>query len=119
MPEGSLVASSTLKIAVVVVGIVSLSIGGAWAAGIIGAPSVAGVDNAFGDVNESTTTIESELLINNPNPFGLRFGGLTVDYAVEMNGIRMATGGREGLLVCNNAVFPALTVDLLVGGSQV
>ena len=100
-----------LKVAAAVVGLLTLSVGGAWAAGIIGAPSVAGVDNAFGPVNESTTTIESELTINNPNPFGVRLGGLTVDYAVEMNGVRMATGGREGLGVeaNGNTTIPLTT----------
>ena len=94
---GKLAAGSTLKIAAAVFGVLTVSVGGAWAVGIIGAPSVVGVDNGFGPVNESTTTIESEIVVNNPNPFGVRLGGLTIDYAVEMNGVRMATGGREGL----------------------
>jgi hypothetical protein len=53
--------------------------------------------NEFSDVNESTTVIESDVIINNPNPFGVRLAGLAIDYAVEMNGVRMATGGREGV----------------------
>ena len=112
MLGGKLVAASTLKAAVAVLGVVSITIGGAWAAGIIGAPSVVGVDNAFGPVNESTTTIESEIVVNNPNPFGVRLGGLSVDYAVEMNGIRMATGGREGLGVnaSSNTTIPVTTL---------
>ena len=112
MLGGKIVAASTLKAAVAVLGVVSLSIGGAWAVGIIGAPSVVGVDNAFGPVNESTTTIESELVVNNPNPFGLRLGGLSVDYSVEMNGVRMATGGREGLGVnaSDNTTIPVTTL---------
>jgi LEA14-like dessication related protein len=62
-------------------------------------------------VNESTTTIESEIVVDNPNPFGLRLGGLTIDYAVEMNGVRMATGGREGLGVnaSGNSSIPLTT----------
>ena len=111
MLGGKLVAASTLKAVVAVLGLVTLSVGGAWAAGVIGAPSVAGVDNAFGPVNESTTTIESEIVVNNPNPFGVSLGGLTIDYAVEMNGVRMATGGREGLGVnaSGNSSIPLST----------
>lgn len=112
MLGGKLVAASTLKAAVAVLGVVSFSVGGAWAVGIIGAPSVVGVDNAFGPVNESTTTIESELVVNNPNPFGVRLGGLSVDYSVEMNGVRMATGGREGIGVnaSGNTTIPVTTL---------
>ncbi len=97
MLGGKLAGMSTLKVVAAVFGVVTLSIGGAWTAGIIGAPSVAGVENRFGDVNETTTVIESDVIINNPNPVSLRLAGLAIDYAVEMNGIRMATGGREGV----------------------
>jgi LEA14-like dessication related protein len=60
-------------------------------------PSVTGVDNRFGDVNETATVVESDLGVRNPNPIGASLGGLTVDYAVDMNGIRMATGVRSGV----------------------
>ena len=62
-------------------------------------PSVAGVDNRFGAVNGTTTTIESDLRVRNPTPIGATLGGLTVDYAIDMNGIRMATGTKGGLSV--------------------
>ena len=62
-------------------------------------PSVAGVDNRFGAVDETTTTIESDLQVRNPNPVGATLGGLTVDYAIDMNGIRMATGTKGGLSI--------------------
>jgi LEA14-like dessication related protein len=62
-------------------------------------PSVAGVDNRFGAVNETATVIESDLQVRNPNPVGATLGGLTVDYAIDMNGIRMATGTKGGLSV--------------------
>jgi len=111
MLGGKIAAATALKAAVAVLGVVSLSIGGAWATGVIGAPSVVGVDNAFGPVNESTTAIESEIMVNNPNPFGVRLGGLTIDYSVEMNGVRMATGGREGVGVnaSGNSTIPVTT----------
>ena len=112
MLGGKLAAGSTLKLAAAVLGVLSLSIGGAWAVGIVGAPSVVGVDNAFGPMNESTTAIDSEIVVDNPNPFGVRLGGLTIDYAVEMNGVRMATGGREGIGVnaSGNTSIPLTTL---------
>jgi LEA14-like dessication related protein len=111
MLGGKLVAASKLKILIIVVGVVTLSIGGAWTAGLIGAPSVAGVENRFGDVNGTTTTIESEVNVHNPNPVSLRVAGLTIDYAVEMNGIRMATGGRDGVKIeqQGNSTIPLTT----------
>ncbi len=41
----------------------------------------------------------------------MRLGGLTIDYAVEMNDVRMATGGREGLGVnaSGNTSIPLTT----------
>lgn len=65
--------------------------------GIFGVPSVEGVDNQFGDVNESTTVIETGLRVHNPNPFGLKLGGSAVEYSVAMNDIRMAEGTYEDL----------------------
>jgi len=62
-------------------------------------PSIAGVDNRFGAVNETATVVESDLQVRNPNPVGATLGGLTVDYAIDMNGIRMATGTKRGLSI--------------------
>lgn len=46
-------------------------LGGAGVAtGVLGAPSVTGVDNRFAGVNNTTTTIESDLQVRNPNPLG-------------------------------------------------
>jgi LEA14-like dessication related protein len=69
----------------------------AGAAVLFAQPSVSGVDNRFGDVNETTTVVESDLQIRNPNPVGASLGGLTVDYAIDMNGIRMARGTKTGV----------------------
>ena len=48
MLGGNLAGASTIKVVAAVLGIVTLSVGGAWTAGIIGAPAVAGVENRFG-----------------------------------------------------------------------
>lgn len=62
-------------------------------------PSVTGVDNRFGAVNETATVVESDLTVQNPTPVGATLGGLTVDYAIDLNGIRMATGTKRGVSV--------------------
>jgi len=67
------------------------------AAGVVGTPSVVGVENRFAGVNGQTTTIESDLTIRNPNPIGVRLGNTNVNYTVFMNDVSMATGGREGV----------------------
>lgn len=100
MALGRIVAillGSKLRIAAVALGLL-VTVGAAGAAtGILGAPSVAGVENRFGDVNETTTNVESDLVVNNPNPVGVQLGGMSIDYAVEMNDITMATGTKEGV----------------------
>lgn len=72
-------------------------IAAAYVTGLLGAPSVAGVENRFGDVTDTTTTIETDLVVNNPNPIGIQLGGMSVNYTVNMNGIAMANGTKEGL----------------------
>lgn len=128
---GPLDAVTVLKLVGALVGVVVLAVGGAWAAGIVGTPAVDGVNNAFGDVNESTTVIRSELLVSNPNPIEVQLGGLTADYAIEMNGIRMAEGHKEGLDVAgrgttavplrtemNNSKLPAWWVSHVRNGER-
>ncbi|WP_144901569.1 LEA type 2 family protein [Halobellus captivus] len=86
----------TVVAAVVVVGLLG---GGAFAAGVVGVPSVAGVENSFGPVNETTTVIETNLTVSNPNPIGASLGGLTVDYDVLMNDVSLASGSKAGVSV--------------------
>lgn len=71
----------------------------AFAVGVIGVPSLSGVDNQFGDVNETNTVIYTDLHVNNPNPVGVQLGGLSINYSVAMNGVDIANGQREGVAV--------------------
>lgn len=66
--------------------------GGLVAIGVLGAPAVEGLENTFGDVDEETTVIESDLIITNPNPFGMSAEELAINYSVNMNDVHMATG---------------------------
>ncbi|GGM73259.1 LEA14-like dessication related protein [Halarchaeum rubridurum] len=86
---------SVLVALVAVVGVT----GGAVALGWVGAPSVAATQNSFGDVNETTTTVDTSLTVHNPNPLSVRLGGVSVDYTVSMNDIGLARGEKRGVAV--------------------
>ncbi|WP_226021265.1 LEA type 2 family protein [Halomicrobium salinisoli] len=93
---------------VVIVG----AVGAGFALGALGAPSVTGIHNQFGDVNESTTVIESELGINNPNPIGVSVGDVGVDYTVRMNDVPMANGSKEGVSIGTGNSSVSLTTRM-------
>lgn len=98
------------KLKIVAVSLVSLvaTVGIAAGLGLIGVPGVADIDNEFGDVTESTTVIETDLIIHNPNPVGISLGDAQVEYTVSMNDVDLATGEREGISVGSGNT----TVDL-------
>ncbi|WP_313694680.1 LEA type 2 family protein [Halorarum halobium] len=102
-------AATAKAIAAVLVVLVG-SVGGAFALGLVGAPSVVGVENRFGAVTESTSQIETELTVHNPNPVGVQLGGMTIDYSVRMNEVLMAQGTKEGVAVeTGNSTLPFRT----------
>lgn len=72
---------------------------GAFALGLVGAPSVVGAENRFGPVTDEETHILTDLKVNNPNPIGIQLGGTTVTYTVMMNDVAMASGNKDGLAV--------------------
>jgi len=69
----------------------------AFLLGFVGIPQVERIDNEFGAVNNSTTEIRTGITVNNPNVIGISLGGVTIDYVVDMNGVRMATGQKNGV----------------------
>ena len=108
----STLTGSKLRIVLVGLLVVAGAVGGAFAVGILGVPSVAAVDNTFGEVTNETTEIRTDLVVSNPNPVGVGFDGVSVNYTVSMNDIQMARGGREGVSVgTGNSTIP-LETDL-------
>lgn len=93
----ALALGSTLRTAVTVVLALALVTGGAFALGWLGVPSVVATENVFGGVNETTTTVDTAVTVHNPNPVGVRFGGVRVNYTVSMNDIAMAHGRTAGV----------------------
>ncbi|WP_058366818.1 LEA type 2 family protein [Haloparvum sedimenti] len=112
MVLGRITSLGTGKLVVLALLGVGVTIGGAFAVGVIGAPSVVGVDNGFGDVTEGTTEIETNLTVNNPNPLGVRLGGLTIDYEVLLNDVSMAQGVREGVPLESGNSTVAFTTEM-------
>lgn len=64
----------------------------AVAAGLLGVPAVQDFQNEFTGVDDSTTTIGSTIEVDNPNPIGAGFLGVSAEYAISMNDVRMAEG---------------------------
>lgn len=93
----SLLFGGKLKVLAAVLGVLAVSVGGAFTVGVVGVPSVDDVENRFGNVTDSTTTIHTDLHVSNPNPIGVNLGGTTAEYTVEMNGIEMAHGKKESI----------------------
>ncbi len=83
---------------VALVGLVLL-VGLGFVLGVFGVPTVESVENRFVAVNDSTTTINSTVGVHNPNPVGITLGNLGISYAIDMNDLTMATGGREGVAI--------------------
>jgi LEA14-like dessication related protein len=95
----SILFGGRLRVALVALLVVAGGVGGAFAMGILGVPSVDRVDNQFAGVNETTTAIETDLVVSNPNPLSTNLSGVSVDYAVEMNGLKMANGEKDGVSI--------------------
>lgn len=87
--------------------------GVAVAAGVVGVPSVVEFQNEFSDVNESTTVIGSEIAVSNPNPVGAGFLGVSGEYEIAMNDVRMANGstGDVAMPPGNSTVDLATKLD--------
>ena len=102
MKPGSIVSALVAtKLRIVLVGllILGVTVGGAFAVGMLGVPTVAAIDNTFGDVTDEETTVETDLVISNPNPVGVGTDDVSVNYTISMNSIEMAHGEREGVAV--------------------
>ncbi len=96
---GSLTIRSVAKYAGIAVLVLGVLVGAGFLLGFVGVPSVEAVENRFDSVNDSTTTIDTKLVVNNPNPIGVSLGDTSVDYTVFMNDVPMANGSKHGLSI--------------------
>ncbi len=81
-----------------VVALIALLVAGV-ALGLLGAPTVETFENRFASVNNSTTMVDSTLVVDNPNPIGVSLGSLGINYTILMNDVRMASGDKQGLSI--------------------
>lgn len=81
--------AGTLRIAGALLLAALVALAGAYAAGVVGVPSVEAVDAEFGDVNETHTEVHAAVAVENPNPIG---ADVSARYAVAMNDVEVAAG---------------------------
>lgn len=88
--------SRTIIIALVVLaGIAGL----AYATGAIQKPETGLEDKGDWNVQEQQIKVKSTAYIYNPNPLGLNLSTLKATYTINMNGVQLAQGQKEGLYV--------------------
>jgi LEA14-like dessication related protein len=109
-PLGRIRAFGRPKTLALVAVILAGSVGGAFALGVVGTPAVESAENRFTGVSTETTTVETALVVNNPNPIGVQLGDVGIDYTVFMNDVAMAEGSKDGLsLGRGNSTVPFTT----------
>lgn len=92
------------------VAVILVVLGGLAVAGVLGAPAIDRIDNTFGDVSEDETDIESDIVIDNPNPIGIGLGDASINYSIAMNDVHMAAGQVAGIDIgSGQSTIPAIT----------
>lgn len=90
--------------------IVLVLAGGALLVGVLDRPTVAASESRFAGVNASTTLVETDLRVQNPNPIGVSLDDATVNHTIAMNGLVMGTGTKRGLdIKAGNATVALVT----------
>ncbi|MFB6120648.1 MAG: LEA type 2 family protein [Halobacteriaceae archaeon] len=113
----SALLGSKLRIAGTVLLVLAVGVAAAYFGGVIGVPQVESMENSFGTVNESTTVIETNVTVNNPNPIGISLGGVSLNYTVDMNEVRMASGDKTGISIGTGN--STVTLTTLMDNSQI
>lgn len=112
MEVRALLLGSKLRIAALSVAVIVAVVVSAFALGVVGAPGVVGVDNSFGPVTNETTVVNTDLVVNNPNPIGIQLGGTGVSYTVQMNTVSIAAGNKSGLDVDRGNTTLAFSTEM-------
>lgn len=87
------------RVAAALLALLAVTAGSAYTVGMVGPPTVTGVDNRFVGVEDGDTTIRTNVTVHNPNPVGFGLDDVVVSYAVRMANVTMATGGERGLSI--------------------
>jgi len=104
-----------LKLIGKVLGIVLLlggiSIGGLFAAGVLGVPDGGLEDNRWGEVDNESIEVLTDIYVDNPNPFGV-VGDIDAEYDIYLQDTHMASGQEENLGISSGDNEFNLTTDL-------
>lgn len=90
---------------------IAAALGGLFAVGVIGVPDAGLEDNAWGEVSDDEIEVLTTVWIDNPNP-GVSLGGTTVDYALAMNDVELATGSAADVRIPSGNTTTELRTDL-------
>ena len=93
----SLLFGNRRRIGVTIVCSIVLLVALAFAAGLVGLPSVEETDSEFGTVNESHTEVRTAVTVNNPNLVSASRTDPALEYAFTMNDIEMGQGEARNL----------------------
>ena len=72
-------------------------------------PSIVDSESRIVGVNATTTVVETDLTVSNPNPVAVRLGDATVATNVAMNGIEVGTGTKHGIRLDRGTTDVSLT----------
>ncbi|WP_049902870.1 LEA type 2 family protein [Halococcus agarilyticus] len=103
---------SVLRTLVLAVVVLCVIVAGAVAFGVVDRPSVAATESRFASVNASTTVAETDVIVANPNPVGVRLSNATVGHTIAMNGIEMGAATTEGFRLTTGNTTIGLTTPI-------
>ncbi len=86
---------------------------GLFTLGVIGAPSLDGMSNEWGEVEDDRIEIRTQLDIDNPNPLPIGYGIDGAEYTLEMNQIKVAEGNVSAIDIPRGAGTLNLSTYLL------
>lgn len=86
----------TVAVAILLLATVVL-LGTATAVGVLGVPRVVDIHSHLVGANDSTTVVDSNLTVDNPNPFPITLRRADVSYTVFMNDVAVGDGREPGV----------------------
>lgn len=86
-----------LLLAVALIVILAIGVGIAFASGAFKSPEVVSASHHWGEVNAESTTVITDVVIDNPNRVGFAVSKAQVEVDIELNGVLVGEGESEGI----------------------
>ncbi len=99
------------KVSVITLVLGGVSVGGLFAAGVLGVPDGGLEDNRWCDVDNDSIEVLTDIYVDNPNPFGVG-GDIDAEYDIHLQETHMASGQEENLGVSSGDNEFNLTTEL-------